>query len=435
MPLADIANVNVSLETQQVSRASFSIPCVAGYHTRFAERGRYYSSLGGMTTDGFATTDAEYKAVAKILSQSPRVKRVFVARRALAPTMRWAITPVVGNATVYKLKVHGSTVSYTSDASATMGEIISGLKTAIDALALAITVSDQTTYMRIVADVAGAWFEVESVTAPIENLLVAQDHADPGIATDLAAINTFDPSWYGLTLTTGSSAEIVAAAAWVEANGKVFAATSQDTLIITSQTSDVGTSVKTSSYARTFVVYHPNNGNFAGAAWMGRCFPYDPGVEAITWKFKELAGVAVTQLTTSEQGYAEGKNVNFYYDVGGGMTSEGVMAVGEFIDNIIGRDWYQIRLQERIIGALRRARKIGLHDKGIAILAAELEGQNDEAIAADFFTNTPPPLVVVPLAADVPTADKAVRNLTGISSSAHLANAVHMVTLNVTISV
>jgi hypothetical protein len=57
-------------------------------------------------------------------------------------------------------------------------------------------------------------------------LSIKQDHADPGIATDLAAIKLESNAWYGLITLFNSEALCNAAAAWVEANSKLYPADS-----------------------------------------------------------------------------------------------------------------------------------------------------------------------------------------------------------------
>jgi hypothetical protein len=146
--LSDIITLTITNQTVAVSKDGFGVPLILSATATFPEAIRWYTGTAGMVTDGFGTTSPEYKAAAAAFAQNPRPKKVGVGKLSAKPTLRWAVTPVVANSTTYSMKVNGSTVTYTSDASATLAEIIAGLKAAIDALALPLTTSDQTTHLR-----------------------------------------------------------------------------------------------------------------------------------------------------------------------------------------------------------------------------------------------------------------------------------------------
>ena len=78
------------------------------------------------------------------------------------------ITPAnVGNTDVFTLSLHGQTVTYTGDASATLAEVTAGLTTAINNNAILnklVKASDQTTYLNITSNYAGLGFTTTSGT-------------------------------------------------------------------------------------------------------------------------------------------------------------------------------------------------------------------------------------------------------------------------------
>jgi hypothetical protein len=89
--LNDIAVVNISRETQAISRASFGTPAVIAEFatsktTPAFVRHRFYESLEEMIADGWLVTDPCYLAVKSILSQNPKVTKVMVGRKDLADT-------------------------------------------------------------------------------------------------------------------------------------------------------------------------------------------------------------------------------------------------------------------------------------------------------------------------------------------------------------
>jgi hypothetical protein len=428
--LQDIVSVVITTAAAAVTRRGFGVPLILSAHALYTDRVREYEELADLVADGFATTSPEYKAAAAFFAQSPRPEKVKVGRRALKPTLRYTLTPVVQNEHTYVVTHNGTDYEYESDADATATEICDGLRTAM-AAATGVSLSGTTTLI-ISASAAGGWFSLE---ADADDFAIANDNADPGVATDLAAILLADSDWYGLVSTHKSAAEIAAIAAWVESNERLFLAASSNSDIIGSGTSDVASTLKTAAYARSTVFYHPNPGQFADAAIMGRCLPLDPGSE--TWKFKTLAGVSTVALTPSQFSNAKGKRAMVYTTVGGiGITEEGVTSSGEYIDVIRFRDWLKARMQEDVFALLARSEKVPYTDAGIAGIESVVRGVLSEGIAAGGLDSDPDTYgVTVPAVADISTADRSTRTLPDVKWNARLAGAVHSAELSGVISV
>lgn len=320
--------------------------------------------------------------------------------------------------------------------------ILYNLKLLIDALAapaLALTTSMQgsapTKSLRVQATTAGAFFGLE-----IENpelLEVAQDHADPGVAADLTAIKKASSAWYGLVTLFNSEDLVLAAAAWVEANKKLYAAASQDSQIIqvdSSTATDVFQELSDASYARTAPFYHPANDEFADAAEMARWFPIDPGGD--DWRLKTLAGVTVKEYSTTHETNLLAKYANWYADLAGTnvVQGDGKVSANEYIDVVRFRDWYEARLQERCANAMIQSEKIPFTDEGIAVFETIIKALNDEGIEAGGIARSPAPTITVPQVADVSTTDKQARWLRGVKSFWTLAGAIHKISITVTAS-
>lgn len=434
--LSDIVQVSVLTQTAQVKQPGFGVPLIADYHNRFPERIRYYTDLAGMVSDGFLTSDAAYKAAANLLAQNPQVTKVGIGRRANAPDMQVEITPTAQNSKLYSVKVTGptgasGTASFTSDASATVAEITAGLTSAITTLALPnVVASDQTTHVRVKADAAGKFIAVESLDLQV--LSVKQTHADPGIAADLAAIQLENDEWYCLSLTTASSAEILAAAAWVESAKKLMLQRSQDGDILAAPTTDIASSLKTANYFRTALIFHPDGNTFAGAAWAGATMSLDPG--SLTFAFRQLAGISKTPLTASQVTNLKAKNCNFFADYGGiGLTQDGKVAAGEWVDIIRDRDWYESRLRTLVFSVLANNLKVPFTDNGIGLIEAQVRKATREAILAGFLAEGTD-AYIIPKAADVASVDRAARRLATIKVSARVAGAIHVVKIDATIT-
>ncbi len=138
----------------------------------------------------------------------------------------------------------------------------------------------------------------------------------------------------------------------------------------------------------------------------------------------------MSNLTDTQAGNATGKNCMVFVPVGGvNMTEEGQTASGEYIDVIIGIDWLQARMTERVFGRLVNLPKIPFTDPGIAVIEAEIKAQLKDAVSAGLLAATPAPTVTVPLAKDISSEDKAARQLNGITFLGYLAGAIHSTTI------
>lgn len=432
--LSEVVDVTITDETSTVSEEGFGTPIILSANATFPERVRSYSDTAGMVTDGFTSTTPEYLAAEAMFSQSPRPELVKVGRRANKPTLRWAITPTAANLFNYQMKFAGNALtSFTSDSDGTVTEVITGLKALIDALALPVTVSNQTTYMRILENVAGAWHQASVLGVPgVENLAIEMDHADPGLAADLAAIALEDNDWYAICNLYNSAAEVAAIAAYAEANGKLFVAASQQSSILGGGSSDIASTLETSAYTKTAVLHHPDNSEFVDAALLGRCLPTTPGSE--TWMFKNLAGVAAATYTSTQKTNMRAKNCGWYTAFGGtNVTFEGKVASGSYIDVERGKDWTEARMAEGVVNLLIQNDKIGFTDKGVANICAVLREVQDTGVTNGLYSDDPAPLVTAPLVADVSDSDKSNRILPDVVASQTIAGAIHKVRVNVRI--
>lgn len=316
--------------------------------------------------------------------------------------------------------------------------IIQNLKIALDALndpapnvISSLQGSVGSYYLRIATN-AGDFFGIQ--VDDLDLLECYQDHADPGVAADLTAIAKADRNWYGLVTLFNSEALVLAAAAWVEANEKLYTPDTQDTRACTEAlagATDIIAQLKTLAYARTAAIYHPANDEFAGAARMARWFPIDPGGD--NWIYKTLSGVSATELSATHETNLRDKYGDWYAELAGVNIVQGAgkVSANEYIDVVRFRDWYKARLQERCANALIQEEKIPYTDDGIAKIEAIVRGLNDEGIDAGGIAKDPKPTVIVPKAASVSSANRAARILTGVKSTWRLAGAINEIDIRV----
>jgi hypothetical protein len=432
--IPDHAQVDITAASATVSQAGFGLPLLVSHGTwpgAGSELTREYSKQSDVEVDWAANTP-ERLAAAAIFGQSPRPPKVVIGRGAAKPTQQFEFTPVVINNYTYKLEINGLTAQYVSDGTATAAEITAGLKAAVDALALAVTTSQQAgnTVLRIVANVAGVWFRVKCLDRP--NLPVLQNHADPGMGTNLSNIALERNDWYAIHTAFNSKLYIEAVALYANSNKKLYGAQTIDTAVPqtpNSGTDDVGESLKSLAYNYAFTFYSPGVADFVDAGVFGARLPKLPGGE--TWKFAQLSGVPATSYTGTEIANMKAKNVNFFNPCAGvNITEPGVLASGRFIDFQRYLDYLVARIGERIYRVQVTNDKVPFTDDGIALIAAEVEGQ----LQSDAKRNPPVQqpaidkdsiVVTVPKALDVAQADRDARQLPGVDFSARYTGAIH----------
>lgn len=440
MSLDSIVNITITNTTVSVSQQGFGTPLVLGFHTRFVDRFRSYSSLAAMVADGFATTDAEYKAVAAVFAQNPRPLSVIVGRRLTSSVQTVEITPIAVNLAVYTVTINGLAITYTADATATVAEITAGLTTAINASAQApnVTATDNTTKLTIVSDFTGKPAAIECSVTNSGELRMQDITTDGGWATDLGDLLAASKDWYAIIMTQKGKAEITAAAAWAESNKRLLLASSGDYDVRTSGAGDLASALQTSAYARTALMWHHAPGSYPEAAWAGKLLPDLPG--SSTWAYKTLAGIAASAnitggLNDTAIGVLEGKNANYYRSLGGvNITRTGMVSSKEWIDIVIGLDWLKARLQERIYSRLVGLKKIPYTETGVALIVSEiraqlLEGVNNGLLVAGSEK------VSFPAVSAISSTDKGNRLLPNGTFEAKLAGAIHNITITGTVSV
>jgi hypothetical protein len=442
MSLEDIISVSITAQTTTVSRLGFGTPLIARFHNVFASVVREYKTLTAMTDDGWPATDPAVLIATKIASQNPKPAKWKIGKRTTAPAQAVRFTPV--NTTedyVYEFDiVVGTTttaISYTVLAAATVNSIATALQPLIDAVA-GITAVDATGSVTVTTDTAGDLVDFVRVSDKPDDLQFKDETADPGIAADLTAIETVDPDgWYALLLDSQGEAEILAAAAWIEARKKIFLCNTSDTEVVDNVvTTDVMSDLQSFAYARTAIIYSQARLlNWTGAAWGGNRLPSDPG--SSTWAFKTLASVQVdANLTGGQVSVIESKGGNVYRTIAGvNVTTFGITASGEYVDVTRFIDWLDARIKERIFGVLINNAKIPYTDKGVGLMTAQVLAQLNQGITAGGLAADPAPVVTAPLVADIDPADKASRVLPDINFTATLAGAIHQLVITGVLSV
>lgn len=290
----------------------------------------------------------------------------------------------------------------------------------------AIVTADGTSGTKVVCtSVAGELHSYELVTTNFAGLTTAT--TNPGIATDLAAILTADADWYGLALDSNGSAEVQAAAAWVESNKKLMGYTTSDQAhLSTGSVTALAYVLKNAGYLRTFGVFRKEiltADSVATAAWFGKELPKDPGASA--WGHKTLAGQSTDSMTDAHRQAIESYNLNHYTLMGdAGITYPGKVAGGEWIDVIRDLDSVRVNLQYDLADLLISVPKIPFTDAGIAQVVSVVRARMQTNVDANIFANDTPFTVTAPRASAVSTTNRQNRILPGVTFGARMAGSI-----------
>lgn len=437
MPISDVVNLSITVSGAGPTRQGFGEPLILAYHTHYTDRVREYSDLNSLVSDGFAVTDPAYLAAAEICAQNPRPPLFKVARRALPPTQTLNLTCLSTSATdtyVFQLRNSGGAWHIVTVASTGVPNTdVATINTAVTALGLTGVVATHSGAVLTLTQTAGVLVDVIFDNA---HMSFADVTTDPGVATDLGNILAADPNWYGLLLDSQSAAEITAAAAWAESNGKLFGWNNSDTADANpSSTTDIFYTEKQLAHARSFGLFaYTQLLCYSAAAWMGRMFPTNAGSE--NWAFKTLAGIFADALTTNQIHAIENKNGSVYTVLAGlNLTQFGKQPSGQFIDITRGTDAFSSDLQVGIIALEANNLKVPFTDAGVdmfrSVIAATIKSYQD----IGFLATSPPAVISLPLVANVGSIDKAKRNLPVVSFSATLAGAIDSIQIQGTLTV
>jgi hypothetical protein len=140
-------------------------------------------------------------------------------------------------------------------------------------------------------------------------------------------------------------------------------------------------------------------------------------------------------LTATKENNIRGKHCNYYTQIAGlSITQEGWTSGDEWMDITNGSDFICARMQEYIFGALANADKIPFTDKGIAVVEGQVWAVLRLAVKNDILVDDENLTVTVPLADDVPVADRANRLLPDVQFEGRLAGAIHKVIISGVVS-
>ena len=272
----------------------------------------------------------------------------------------------------------------------------------------------------------------------ISQVYVGKIEAEETVTDALAACAKANNGWYGLALTSRVEEEVLFAAMWAEANGKLFLTATKDEGVVSSESNtDLASKCKAKNYYRTAVMYsHVADVEYPEVAMMSYLFTFYPGAE--TWNLKKLSGVSHSPLSEIEFNAAKKKNATTFenFNDSFSVTQGGKVAAGEWIDIIRFRDWLLQEVQINATSVMINAYgKLPYTDAGIELIGQAVRQALDLGVARggiapveyDRAQNEVPSYrISLPKSVEISPNTKAQRILQDVKFTARLAGAIHV---------
>ncbi len=448
--MSDLSNHvsgNITLESGGIPLENFHTPLLPSYYAPTtpwgATRKRTFTDLPSVQAEWPSTTGPEYLWAQSMFGQSPKPETIAFGRGDLKPTQKFTLVPTVRSSYTYRLNVGGKGATtkectFTSDGTATLAEVCAGVLAAINTVVSKnFTATGGTTDVVVTGNAAGEWFWIE-VLDPADFTIV-EDHVDPGIATDLAAINIADSDWYCLHTLYNSDAVVKAAAAWANANGKIHAYETVETeavLEVADGTQGTLDDVNALAYNGVLGVQHPRPAEMLTAGVMGRWLAQAPGASVLYGK--TIAGASANRFAANSTYRTNllARKANFYETVAGrGRFYNG--AVGGtylWIDVKRNIDFMENLVQTRLYEAKVAAELVGYDEDGMGILENALRGAVDELENVYKIFRAGTTFVTVPKVEDQTESDRAQRIVRNLKFGGELRGAVQRIFYNGSVS-
>jgi hypothetical protein len=434
--LDSIVSVQITRETSVPTRQGFGEGAFVSEDAVFEELIKIYTSNTYVQNDDLAGAETK-KAATLYFSQEVRPPKFYVIKKGRdlehIQVITFAGEFITGNS--IDIDVDGATVTtpFNSDSDTTLTDMASNIQGEAGVGTAVANTTDNT------ITVTGAAVNDEVL---LENLEVTGGAAQTTGVISLSQmydeVKTYVESitraqlvnddWYALAIQSKDKAEQEPVADYVETVTKLFFLSTNDANAYDAgDATDIGSLLKAKSLDRTACLYSADAASdHPEMAFMGGQLPKDPG--SITWAYKELSGVPVDTLTSTQKSALLGKNYNVYTKIAGlNVTEEGKVAGGEFIDIIRGTDWIAVNMQADVYTVLANADKVPFTNDGIAQVQNAMDAVLRRATVLGILAADPAYEITAPDASEVSVADKGNRLLPDMEFTGTYAGAIHKV--------
>lgn len=421
LPYSSIVNVSLVTSPQAVSRSGFGVlNIITKEEGGIPRSSRYktYNSTDEVAADWATSTEA-YKAAATYFSQSPRPTTVMISTRyeaSQSAILRGG--SVVGTVDEFKavtagafdIVIDGVTKNVTGvDLSgiSTLEQVAPILTTALgddgvcsfDGTRFTIetaTVGSSAKISYLIPTASSELIDLLRMGGAEQNATIASGIDGETITASLQSIaDKAGNQFYGFQFTkevrdkvqvNGEDA-VLAAADWAESqsNPRVFFNTTNDLDTDDSSiTSDIASQLAAKNLKRTITTYSSYPSQYPSSSVAGRAFTvnFNQPNATITLMFKQLPTITVEELSSSQAAALQGKKCNFFAKVGASSIYQtGVMANGQFFDEVHGTDWLVDAIQVDAYNVLySNGTKIPYTNAGVQRLIAAVRKVLNQAV-------------------------------------------------------
>lgn len=449
LSLNNVVHVMINLSLKSAPRKAFNLGLIIGSADVIPvyERVRIYTGTDSMLTDGFVSTDPEYKAAQLYFSAKPIAPtRLAVGRRNMSGSVSAAVISTAGS-------------GYDVDDILT----ITGGSQAATLKVLAVDEAGAITQAIMTADGAGyaTGAGIATTVVPAGGVGAKVDVTAVAAETPLQAIQACraaNTEWYVGVACGAAKAEIKDMAAYVET------ATPSTVLFFTTADADVPGKVagnifeflKEKLYRRTMGQYcsQPDTPD-AVAAILGYAMGNNTGLNnsAYTLAYKTEVGVTPESLSDTQVENIKGNNGNVYIQRGEyyNLYEQGWMADKSSFDEVINLDMLANKIQLNMMDTLYQNPKVPQTEPGVTQLINAANKACDEGVNIGFIApgqwNGPPRLnlktgdylpkgylVQAESINSQSQADRDARKAPPIYASTKLAGAIEFVTIQVDVN-
>jgi hypothetical protein len=451
--ITHIADFTSRIGATTVPQAGFGVPLLVGFHTHFPELCRSYSGdpssiLSAMEDDGFAVGENLYEMARRMLTQEYAPRQIKIGRLTTAPVQAVRVVPVnLTEGSVYELVIKNfqgeDTATHTVGPASTATAISLALTASIVAFSALTSVSavagtggltiDSTTGTSFRFD-----WSVNGKSRPGDLTLLDQSTCAT-IATQLSAVEDFDPDFNTLHLEVESPAISEAVGDWIAARAKkMYLAESSDSNATGGGSTDIGAVMLSDENNRVAAVWDHRYRAYRGCALAGTMLPRQVG--KVTWALKRLRSDESTDLVSSHFDQLQAKRYTVLRAINSTLSAtEGGFVGGDYvyIDILRAFDWTEARSEEAIANMLLSNDVIPFTLEGLTMVRQAMERVVSDAISQGVLSrgnpddpeNDPVPRVVLPRIgeAGADAAARLARRLSKVSITGRFQGGIHSV--------
>lgn len=387
--VSDFVRSSVTLSPSAALYRNFGIAVIMGSTPGVIDTGerlRYYGDLTGVQQD-FPVDSPEVAAATVYFSQEPQPNDLYIARWAQTATkghLRGAVLSgvqalvsnfnTIANGSL-KIQIDGAVQTISGiDLTTALNNngVASAIQAALQTVAAGATVIWNASYRRfeITSGTTGPTSAVGQAVASATGTdlgpllhLTSVDASAPVVGraaesflSAVASLAAFSNAWYALipaSVTPPSDSDLVAVASMIQgistSQSRIFGVTIQNSNVLDgTNDADDASVFQSLGLDRTFSQFSSTNA-YAAASLFGRIATvnYEGSNTALTLAYKQEPGVAPEDLNENMFSVLKSKNCNVFAKVRNGtqIVFPGIMANGIYIDERVGMDWFQNRLQ------------------------------------------------------------------------------------------